>query len=198
MIVNSQVGRMWLGKVRESVLTEYEVGGRRWMICLVQTWSQNYRPHHCVVRVGFVVTAFQRQAVPACTGSSVTPSGRDLAELRSRNVTEERLKITDTVILASHDDPRTAAQHLWRHLKLTQDSLKKMENKNKRNEISPHHIHVQKRTMPTGHNQQRRNTDCRSDKITRHALGPQAKLEGPHCYEEKANWAQSKRILLAT
>jgi hypothetical protein len=134
------------------------------MICLVQTWSQNYRPHHCVVRVGFVVTAFQRQAVPACTGSSVTPSGRDLAELRSRNVTEERLKITDTVILASHDDPRTAAQHLRRHLNLTQDSFKKMENKNKRNEISPHHIHAQKRTMPTGHNQQRRNTDCRVTK----------------------------------
>ena len=31
-------------------------------------------------------------------------------------------------------------------------------------------------------------------KIRRHALGPQVKLEGPHCYEEEA---QSKRIILA-
>ena len=31
-----------------------------------------------------------------------------------------------------------------------------------------------------------------------HALGPQAKLEGPHCYEEEANRAQSKGIILAT
>ena len=37
-----------------------------------------------------------------------------------------------------------------------------------------------------------------SDKIPRHALGPQAKLDGPHCYEEEANRAQSKRIILAT
>ena len=73
-----------------------------------------------------------------------------------------------------------------------------MENKNKRNEVSPHHIHVQKRTMPTSHNQQRRITNCRSDKIPRHALGPQVKLEGPHYYEEKAKRAQSKRIILAT
>ena len=73
-----------------------------------------------------------------------------------------------------------------------------MENKYKRNEISPHHIHAQKRTMPAGHIQQRRNTNCRSDKIPRHALGPQAKLEGPHCYEEEANRAQSKRIILVT
>jgi hypothetical protein len=74
----------------------------------------------------------------------------------------------------------------------------KMENKNKRNEISPDHIHAQKRTMPTGHNQQLRNTNCHSNKIPRHALGPQAKLEGPHCYEEEANRAKSKRIILAT
>jgi len=73
-----------------------------------------------------------------------------------------------------------------------------MENKNKRNEIILHHIDSQKRTLPTGHNQQRRNTNCRSDKISRHALGPQAKLEEPHCYEEEANRAQSKRIIQAT
>jgi len=73
-----------------------------------------------------------------------------------------------------------------------------MENNNKRNEISPHHIHAQKRTMPTGHNQQRRNTNCHSDKRPRHAIGQQAKLEGPQCYEEEANRAQSKRIILAT
>jgi len=52
--------------------------------------------------------------------------------------------------------------------------------------------------MPTGHNQQLRNTNCSSDKIPRDALGPQAKLEGPHCYEEEANRAQSERIILAT
>jgi hypothetical protein len=52
--------------------------------------------------------------------------------------------------------------------------------------------------MPTGHNQQGRNTNCGSDKVPRHAFGPQAKLEGPHCYEEEANRSQSKRIILAT
>ena len=57
---------------------------------------------------------------------------------------------------------------------------------------------LRKGRCPTGHNRQRRNTNCRSDKIPRHALGPQAKLEGPHCYEEEANRAQSKRIILAT
>jgi hypothetical protein len=56
-----------------------------------------------------------------------------------------------------------------------------MENKNKRNKISPNHIHAQKTTMPTGQNQQRRNTIRSRDKIPRHAHGPQAKLEGPHC-----------------
>jgi hypothetical protein len=35
------------------------------------------------------------------------------------------------------------------------------------------------------------------DKIPSHALGPQAKPEGPHCYEEEANRALSKRIILA-
>jgi hypothetical protein len=64
--------------------------------------------------------------------------------------------------------------------------------------LHPHHLHAQKRTMPTGHNQQRRNTKCHGDKISRHALGPQAKLEGPHCYEEEANRAQIIRIILAT
>ena len=101
-------------------------------------------------------------------------------------------------MVPTHADSRTAAQHLQYHLKLTQDWLKKMENKNKRNEISSHHIHAQEKTLPTGHNQQRRNTNCHSDKIPRHALGPQAKLEGPHCYEQEANRAQSKRIILAT
>jgi hypothetical protein len=52
--------------------------------------------------------------------------------------------------------------------------------------------------MPTGHNQQRTNTNCLSDKIPWRALGPEAKLEGPRCYEEEANRAQSKRIILAT
>jgi hypothetical protein len=52
--------------------------------------------------------------------------------------------------------------------------------------------------MPTGHNQQRKNTNCHGDKISRHALGPQAKLGGPHCQEEEANRAQIKRIILAT
>ena len=52
--------------------------------------------------------------------------------------------------------------------------------------------------MPTGQNQQRRNTSCHGDKISKHALGPQAKLEGPHCYEEEENRAQSERIKLAT
>ena len=53
-------------------------------------------------------------------------------------------------------------------------------------------------TIPTGHSQPRRNTNCLSDKIPRHALGPQAKLERPYCYEEEANRAQSKRIILAS
>jgi len=35
----------------------------------------------------------------------------------------------DTVILASHGDPRTAAQHLQHHLNLTQDWLKKLRIK---------------------------------------------------------------------
>ena len=66
----------------------------------------------------------------------------------------------------------------------------------KRNQSTSHSR--SEKTMPTGHNQQRINTTCHSDKIPRHALGPQAKLEGPHCYEEEANRAQSKRIILAT
>jgi hypothetical protein len=73
-----------------------------------------------------------------------------------------------------------------------------MENKNKRKEIGPHHMHGQERTMPIGQNHQRRNINCRSDKTPRHALEPQAKLEGPLCYEEEANRAQSNRIILAT
>jgi len=44
----------------------------------------------------------------------------------------------DTVILATHADPLTAAQHLQYHLNLTQDWLKKWRIKNKRNQSTSH------------------------------------------------------------
>ena len=105
MIMNNQVGRVWLGKDRESVLAEYEDWGRRWIICLVQTWPESYRPYPCEVRVGFVVAAFQRQSAVVnwlyqcawCRVAAVFSciSNFDLAELRSRNATEKHLEITE-------------------------------------------------------------------------------------------------------
>ena len=38
----------------------------------------------------------------------------------------------------------------------------------------------------------------RDERLTVSQLPGVAKLEGPHCYEEEANQAQSKRIILAT
>ena len=49
--------------------------------------------------------------------------------------------------------------------------------------------------MPTGKIQQRGNNSRRCDKMLRYASGSQVKLEGPHCHEEEANWAESKKKL---
>jgi hypothetical protein len=43
------------------------------------------------------------------------------ADLRTTNNTTTGTFAGDTVILAKHDDPRMAAQHLQQHLNLTQD-----------------------------------------------------------------------------